>query len=386
MNRGTKVFLGLAAAGVTVGGIILLTSKQAHAAELKPKAEPEPEGVIVVPEQDGAPASVVPAPSSVDLPEVNRLLLRWWSAEGAAFPPSEMPPGTPRDFGSTSSDLGGTFGPRSQAMALAFCQGNCTTATLDGLRAAGTATPELLAALRRWASSAVLDEAQAAPSATEPAPIVIQDAGGEPVVLAPQAPPEPLPAPPLLAPPPFVPAPAPAPPVALPEPLAAPPPFVPAPAPPPAPVALPAPLPPAPVVVAPPAAELASKVPADTAAMVAGLLADEASAGWKRISSDVQAWQKSRGLKQDGKFGPRSALGVAAELGTVPIVRYWPAGAQQAKATRDYQAALLELANAAPEPRASQLRVSAQREQGQGFGSKQAALPPGQRVQLAQVA
>lgn len=383
MNRGTKVFLGLAAAGVTVGGIIMLTAKQASAAPALPKpAEPEP--VVVVPEGDGEPA-LVPAPSSVNIPEVNRLLLRWWSAEGAAFPASELPAGTPRDFGSETGDLSGTFGPRSAAVALAFCQGNCTTAVLNGLRQAGIATPELLTALERWASSAELPDAAPAASDSEPAPIVIQDQGGEPVVLAPSAPPVPLPPslPLPVAPPPFVPQ---APPQSAPTTPVGPPPFVAPPPPPPAPVALPEPIPPAPVVVAPPAASLPSLVPADTAAMVAALLTDEASASWKKKSAEVQAWQKSRGLKQDGQFGPKSALTVAGEIGTVPIVRYWPTGAQQSKAVRDYQAALLELANAAPEPRASQLRVSAQREQGQGFGSKQTALPPGQRVQLAQVA
>lgn len=377
MNRGTKVFLGLAGVGVTLGGIIMLTSKQAHAAEPKPDTKPAEGDVVVVPEHgdDSPPAVVSP---TVDIPETNRLLLRWWAAEGASFPLSEFPPGTPQDFGSTSTDLGDTFGPRNLAAALAFCQGNCTTAVLNGVKSASTATPGLLDALQKWAATQQLDEAQEASSPTEPAPIVVQSPGNDPgpVVVVPE-PTAPAPAPqaPQGGPPPFVPPlPAPSPPQNAPAPQPAPP------------VSLPAPLPPAPVVTAPPAASAASMVPADTALLVQALLADEATNGWKKKSPAVQAWQKSRGLKQDGQFGPKSALTVAGEIGTVPIVRYWPAGAQQAKAVRDYQAALLELANAAPEPRASQLRVSAQREQGQGFGSKQTALAPSQRVQLSQVA
>jgi hypothetical protein len=387
MNRGTKVFLGLAGVAVTLGGVILLTSKPAHAAEPKPETEPEDGDVVVVPPQgdDSPPVVVSPA---VDIPETNRLLLRWWSAEGAAFPMSEHPPGTPQDFGSSSSDLGDTFGPRNLATALAFCQGNCTTAVLNALKAAGTATPGLFAALQKWAATQQLDEAQQASSPTEPAPIVIQPPGSDPVVVvppnapgpvAPQNGPQDAPAP---GPPPFLP-PLPTP---TPAPQPAPAPVQVAPSAPAAPVNLPDPIPPAPVVTAPPVASAPSLVRADTAALVQALLADEATNGWKKKSPAVQAWQKSRGLKQDGQFGPKSALVVAAEVGTVPIVRYWPAGAQQAKAVRDYQATLLELANAAPEPRASQLRVSAQREQGQGFGSKQTALAPSQRVQLSQVA
>ncbi len=382
MNRGTKVFLGLAGVAATLGGIIMLTSKPAHAAETpKPETKPDEGDVVVVPEQgDDSPPAVVPA--AVDIPETNRLLLRWWAAEGAAFPLSEFPPGTPQDFGSTSTDLGDTFGPRNLAAALAFCQGNCTTAVLNGVKSAGTATPGLLGALQAWAATQQLDNAQPASSPTEPAPIVLQSPGNSPdpvIVVPPSAPEVPPPvvasAPPQAGPPPFVPPlPAPTPPQTQPAPPVAPP------------VALPAPLPPAPVVTAPPAASAPSMVPADTATMVQALLAAEATPNWKRKSPEVQAWQKSRGLKQDGEFGPKSALTVAGEIGTVPIVRYWPKGAQQAKAVRDYQAALLELANTAPEPRASQLRVSAQREQGQGFGSKQTALAPSQRVQLSQVA
>lgn len=388
MNRGTKVFLGLAGVGVVLGGIIMLTAKPAHAAEALPKPEedkPDPGDVVVVPEHgDDSPPAVVPGPSSVDIGEVNRLLLRWWSSEGASFPASEMPAGTPRDFGSQVGDLSTSFGARSLAVALAFCQGNCTTAVLSALKSAGTATPGLQTALQKWADANELGQAEQSSSPTEPAPIVIQDPAGVPTVVIPPSAPTPAPTlPPILS----------GPPIALPglpqeAPRSSPPPFVPplpaAPAP--APVALPAPIPPAPVVTAPPAASQPSMVPGDTAALVQALLGDEASNNWKRVSPAVQAWQKSRGLKTDGEFGPKSALTVAGEIGTVPIVRYWPKGAQQAKAVRDYQATLLELANAAPEPRASQLRVSAQREQGQGFGSKQTALPASQRVQLAQVA
>jgi hypothetical protein len=399
MNRGAKIALAFGGAFVAIGAIVLVSQKDAKASTLpdvkpplptdgQPPAHPDEGGVVVVPphgpDEPAAPPVVVPAPEGgfdrtgpfavpgiQDAAEANRILLRWWSAEGAAFPPSELPPGLPRDFGSFPDDLSSSFGPRAAKIAEAFCQGNCKTATLKALQQSGSLTADLVLALKRWEAANQLPPAEAPIAPSAPAPIVINDPRTNTPIQV-----ETADLPPVLPSPPVAPVPAqpPSPAVAPAAPQPSVPPFVPAMPAPPAPVPVPA--------VAPAAAPPGPSVSADTALLVKALLADEATPNWKRKSPAVQAWQKSRGLKQDGEFGPKSAITVAQEIGAVPIVRYWPTGAQQTKAVRDYQAALLTLANAAPEPRASQLRIAAQREQGQGFGSKQTALPASQLIHL----
>jgi hypothetical protein len=74
---------------------------------------------------------------------------------------------------------------------------------------------------------------------------------------------------------------------------------------------------------------------------------------------------------------------MAEEIGTVPIIRFWPQGAIKSKAVPDYQAALYALAAKAPEPRRSQLRASAQREQGQGFERNPKPVAPLFKLELA---
>lgn len=382
MNRGTKIFLALAGIGGSIGAIVLFSAREAKAATLPPKAEPEPEVIAVPPQGEpaNAPAVVLPpepAPPSIDTAEAARLLLRWWSAEGESLLFSEedreqlRAKGFPVFFGSSPDDLGPAWTASKQAVAAAFER-------LNGLSPDdGAPTRKLFDALVRWARSQELAPAQAPSSPTEPAPQIIQSPGSEPVVVVPEpaAPSAPPFVPPLQVPAP--PAAAPSLPVVLASLPAQEPPAAPLPAP---------PIPQAPTLPVSHPAEQPSPVPSDTAQLVATLLQDEASAGWKKLSPAVAAWQKSRGLKQDSKFGPKSALTVAAEIGTVPIVRYWPTGAVQSKAVPEYRAKLLELAATAPPARAAQLRISAQREQGQGFGSKQTALAPAERVQIAQVA
>lgn len=114
----------------------------------------------------------------------------------------------------------------------------------------------------------------------------------------------------------------------------------------------------------------------DTAAVLSVMLPAEATAKWKRVEAALKPWQRARQLKEDGKFGPKSALTMAAETGLLPIIRYWPAGAQPGKAVPEFRAALIALANDAAEPRATQLRAAAEREQGQGFGSNQKPISP----------
>lgn len=111
-------------------------------------------------------------------------------------------------------------------------------------------------------------------------------------------------------------------------------------------------------------------VPPDTAEMVAALLADERRPGWKRESSAVKAWQTSRGLAPDGKFGPKTALRIALEVGTIPIVRFWPvaAGRNPQAALEDYRSGLLTIGRRVGGQHELLLQQSATREQGQAFG------------------
>jgi hypothetical protein len=130
------------------------------------------------------------------------------------------------------------------------------------------------------------------------------------------------------------------------------------------------PVPSVPVPPRPPAhtAELPTAAPQDTVTMVQRLLAQEASPNWKKADPVLQAWQKSRGLVADGKFGPGTALRVADEIGTIPLIRFWPKGTYpEGNWIRDYQAELIAKANQSPSPRKEQLLASAEREQGQGF-------------------
>lgn len=129
-------------------------------------------------------------------------------------------------------------------------------------------------------------------------------------------------------------------------------------------------------------------VPKDTAGLVNYLLEREKQKNWKSVEPRLAAWQRTHTdidgdpLKDDGMLGPVSALAIAAESGTVPIVRYWPKGSQQHIVLPEYESELYALADEAEkdgdEGRAAQLRASAQRERGQGFGT----LPPADIVEL----
>jgi hypothetical protein len=409
MNRGAKLFLALAGAATGVGIIAAFTSKSAKAATLPPKGEPEP-GVVVAPSEPGelGPPIVLPDPPpdlTLDVNAASRALLRWWAAEGESLLFSEedrevlRSRGFPVDFGTAPDDLSSTWTPRKADMAAAFQR-------LNGLSPAdGAPTKKLFDALARWVKSQELPAAPSPSSPTEPVPqIITAPDGGEPIVVVP----EPAPAPVALpqgGPPPFVPPLPQAPPAAAVPPLAVP-------------VVLPtaaelqqaaqaaqgamqqaalpvlASLPPLPAAPAPALLPVAATpdvtaptvVSTETAELVAELLAAEAANNWKRKSAAVTRWQQKRGLKADGRFGPKTALAVAREIGTLPIVRYWPAGSQPHTAVPAFRGQVLEIAAAAPEPRASQLRLSAQREDGQGFGNNQKALPPAARVQINQVA
>lgn len=409
MSPGAKIFFVLAGAGGLFGVLAIAASKKAGAAPLPPKPG---EGTVVVPPDNNQPPAVVEEPEPgfdrdspfavpgiQDAQEASRLLLRWWAAEGENLVRGDTDsdkPSVPNDFGSQAVDLNGTFGARTKAAAKAFQHYNGLTPE-DGVL-----SNPLLLALRRWAQSQDLPPQQLPPgqSPLPPAPIVLPNPGAPP----PFIPQPPSSAPPVLAPPvalppmpPVVPLPLPplsAPPQGQPDGSAPPltsPPVVPLPPVLPLPPVVAPPLP-APPVAVPPVSDLPppTAVSADTAAMVNALLTAEASAGWNKADPAVQAWQKVRPpLKVDGLFGPKTALTVAEQFGTVPIIRVWPSGSQKARALQDYRAALIEIANNTSDAtRAAQLRVSAQREQGQGYGvarGKAPALPSSLVVKLAKV-
>ncbi len=124
------------------------------------------------------------------------------------------------------------------------------------------------------------------------------------------------------------------------------------------------------MVVTAPGPEAPGTAPADTVAVVTTMLDQEHLPHWRIAAPGLQQWQAARKLTPDGNFGPGTALALAAEMGTVPIIRAWPKGSfLGSKHLPAYQTALRQLAQSAPEPRKSQLMAAANREQGQGFGT-----------------
>lgn len=112
------------------------------------------------------------------------------------------------------------------------------------------------------------------------------------------------------------------------------------------------------------------------------LLAREQATGWKSAHQDeVRAWQsRFPDLLTDGKFGPKSALKMAEEVGVLPLVRYWTGWDKSAEVNkyRDALRALAARLDMDPDKRAhaAALRESAAREKGQGWPTKPAAIDP----------
>lgn len=170
-------------------------------------------------------------------------------------------------------------------------------------------------------------------------------------------------------------------------------PRVPAPSPAPAPaprVPVPAPRPP---VVVPPIVTLPlpppqDDVPDDTAELVALMLDAESTSGWKRVEPALKDWQAERGRTVDGKFGPGDAKAMAEEIGTLPIIRFWPlaTGTNPGRAIDEYRAALRAIASEVGGAHGEQLRQSAVREKGQSFGpptgNPNAPIALGDRIEL----
>lgn len=130
------------------------------------------------------------------------------------------------------------------------------------------------------------------------------------------------------------------------------------------------------------AADEPEDVPDDTVALAQLMLEEEGRANWKRRIPELAAWQEARGLTPDQKFGPKSAVAMAQEIGTVPIVRFWSHW-DKAKSVRDYRADLSELASNAPPGRAAQLRSSAMRETGQAYDRNPGPVSPLFTLELA---
>jgi hypothetical protein len=123
-------------------------------------------------------------------------------------------------------------------------------------------------------------------------------------------------------------------------------------------------------------------------ALAGKLINAESTKSWKTaFASDVAAWQKLMGLIADGKFGPKSALAMGAEVGVLPLIRYYSStGGSKAQQVAAFKTALGALASAvyAKNPALSvALRSSQDYEQGQGYVTAPAAIPATARVAQA---
>lgn len=125
-----------------------------------------------------------------------------------------------------------------------------------------------------------------------------------------------------------------------------------------------------------------------TVALAAKMINAESSKGWKTaLSSDIKSWQSRKGLTADGKFGPKSALAMATEVGILPLIRYWAStGGSQSQQLAAFRTALGALASSfyAKNPAQSiALRSSQDYEQGQGYSTAPAAVSATKRVEQA---
>ncbi len=89
----------------------------------------------------------------------------------------------------------------------------------------------------------------------------------------------------------------------------------------------------------------------------------------KEDKATIMRFQQQEGLVADGKAGPKVMLAMAKYTGNIPLVMYWPTGAN-AQSVYTYRAALGDIADAATaagDPtRAQGLQAAAVAEQGQG--------------------
>jgi len=130
--------------------------------------------------------------------------------------------------------------------------------------------------------------------------------------------------------------------------------------------------------------------PNGTIALARQMLDVESKSGWKTaLSTQIQIWQNKVGITGDGKFGPKSALQMAVEVGALPLIRYWAAtGGTKEKQLADYRSKLIAFAktleaNTATKPHGLALELSAAREQGQGYPTSPSAIPAGNLTDFA---
>lgn len=146
-------------------------------------------------------------------------------------------------------------------------------------------------------------------------------------------------------------------------------------------------------VLAPPVAVQVeeSKLDANgTVELAARLINAESASGWKTaLAADVKSWQGRVGLTADGKFGVKSAMKMAEDVGVLPLIRYYPAtSSSQAQAVKAYRdqlytfAANVEQKNPA---HALAIQNSAAYETGQGFVTSPKAIPATLRAAQAKV-
>lgn len=356
MSPGAKVFLALAGVGAVIGVVMLAGSKNANASPGNPKPQvpgsnQPPDVIVPEPGQDNPPLDLPGPPSPPQ------------GVPTASFPPLPLPSQLPT-FPAPQPILPQAPQPLPPPQQVpSGAQG--ATVTLPnplGGPPLGTFNP---------ATGNVFGPNGVIIGTFNPATGVFTSVTGQSVPIPGFGPGGILP--PLVA--------------TLP-PLPGPPP--PAPAAAPASAQAPATPPPPPAIVQ--AATQPTQVSADTASMVAALLAAETRAGWNATDPTVGVWQKNRPpLVVDSKFGPKTALTVANELGTIPIIRFWPLGTAKNTLLSNYKMALLTLADQVQNidpARAAQLRLSAAREQAQAFSTKGplAALPAGDQLALTKVA
>lgn len=118
--------------------------------------------------------------------------------------------------------------------------------------------------------------------------------------------------------------------------------------------------------------------PHGTVSLARIMLAREELPDWKSdLQTEVEEWQSSVELNPDGKFGIKSAVRMAAEVGILPLVRYFPKDTYTKKqAKQRYDAAISDvikdLNSDLPDSQAQidAITLSMAREKAQAWGNK----------------
>lgn len=128
--------------------------------------------------------------------------------------------------------------------------------------------------------------------------------------------------------------------------------------------------------------------PNGTIALAKSMINAESSAGWKTaLANDIKVWQARMGLTADGKFGPKSAIKMADEVGVLPLVRYYAStGGTKATQLAAYRTAIGQVASnvyATNPAHSISLRSSQDYEQGQGYATSPAPVSATARIAQA---